>query len=185
MQQSLTAVVERNVTFDAAFATEPYEAGWADEARWFVRVLEAAGEGAELLLHPQISPDGLFWCDEGSASAGWRMALASIPARCATSAAGCACAGKCMGNRRPSRWSSPWRSRDKREMCCMDSSSVTPIIDTAVHLWDAATYHRMHGDWLDARPELKRSWLPADLEPELAAMRRAPGRHHRGRARPP
>ena len=45
----------------------------------------------------------------------------------------------------------------------MDPSSVTPIIDTAVHLWDAATYHRMHGDWLDARPELKRSWLPADL----------------------
>ena len=26
----LTAVVERNVTFDAAFATEPYEAGWAE-----------------------------------------------------------------------------------------------------------------------------------------------------------
>ena len=49
------------------FATEPYEAGWASEARWFVRVLEAAGEGAELLVHPQISPDGLFWCDEGSA----------------------------------------------------------------------------------------------------------------------
>ncbi len=67
MQQSLTAVVERNVMFDAVFATEPYEAGWANEARWFVRVLEAAGEGAELLLHPQISPDGLFWCDEGSA----------------------------------------------------------------------------------------------------------------------
>lgn len=27
----------------------------------------------------------------------------------------------------------------------------------------------MHGDWLDARPELIRSWLPEDLEGELAA----------------
>jgi L-fuconolactonase len=55
------------------------------------------------------------------------------------------------------------------EICRVDPSSGTPIIDTAVHLWDAATYHRMHGDWLDARPELKRSWLPADLEHDLAA----------------
>jgi L-fuconolactonase len=47
------------------------------------------------------------------------------------------------------------------------SSNNCPIIDTAVHLWDAATYPRMHGDWLDSRPELKRSWLPADLEKEL------------------
>lgn len=44
-----------------------------------------------------------------------------------------------------------------------------PVVDTHVHLWDARTYHRLHGDWLDARPELKRSWLPADLERELAA----------------
>lgn len=47
--------------------------------------------------------------------------------------------------------------------------SNNPIIDTAVHIWDASTYHRMHGDWLDARPELKRSWLPADLEGLLTA----------------
>jgi predicted TIM-barrel fold metal-dependent hydrolase len=47
--------------------------------------------------------------------------------------------------------------------------SAYPIIDTAVHLWDARTYHRMRGDWLDRRPELKRSWLPADLEGELAS----------------
>lgn len=44
-----------------------------------------------------------------------------------------------------------------------------PVIDTAVHLWDAATYHRLHGDWLDRWPELKRSWLPGDLERELAS----------------
>lgn len=67
MQQSHTAVIERNVAFDADFATEPYEAGWAAEARWFVRVLDVAGEQAELAVLPQVSPDGLFWCDEGSA----------------------------------------------------------------------------------------------------------------------
>lgn len=66
MRHSFTAVIERNATFDAAFATEPYEAGWADEARWFVRVQAATGADAELTLYPQVSPDGLFWCDEGS-----------------------------------------------------------------------------------------------------------------------
>lgn len=66
MQQSLTAVIERNTVFETDFATEPYEAGWAGEARWFVRVMKTAGENSELVLYPQISPDGLFWCDEGS-----------------------------------------------------------------------------------------------------------------------
>ncbi len=64
IRRSFTAVLERNVTFTADFATEPYETGWASEARWFVRVLEM--EGA-LHVKPQISPDGLTWCDEGHA----------------------------------------------------------------------------------------------------------------------
>jgi hypothetical protein len=66
MRKSFTAVIERNKTVTTDFATEPYECGWAGEARWFVRVLEM-GAGAELTLTPQISADGLFWCDEGSA----------------------------------------------------------------------------------------------------------------------
>jgi hypothetical protein len=66
MRRSFTAVIERNKTAIADFETEPYEAGWASEARWFVRVLDIA-EGAALVLTPQISPDGLFWCNEGSA----------------------------------------------------------------------------------------------------------------------
>lgn len=65
LRRSFTAVLEKNATFAADFATEPHEVGWAIEARWFVRVLEAS-EGARLELRPQISPDGLFWCDEGS-----------------------------------------------------------------------------------------------------------------------
>ena len=70
------------------------------------------------------------------------------------------------------------------------SANHYPIIDTAVHLWDATTYPRMDGDWLDSRPELKRSWLPADLEKELASCqaRRSDGHHgrmfaHRSRGR--
>ncbi|MCC6178900.1 MAG: hypothetical protein IT305_26630 [Chloroflexi bacterium] len=66
MRNTFTAVLEKNSTFTADFETEPYEAGWAGEARWFIRVLECEGEDAALVAHPQISPDGLFWCDEGS-----------------------------------------------------------------------------------------------------------------------
>lgn len=67
VRQSFTAVLERNSTFQADFTTEPYEAGWASEARWFVRVLHSSGSDIELTLTPQISPDGMIWCDEGSA----------------------------------------------------------------------------------------------------------------------
>ena len=35
-------------------------------SRWFIRVLESSGDETPLKFHPQISPDGLFWCDEGS-----------------------------------------------------------------------------------------------------------------------
>ncbi|MBI1355823.1 MAG: hypothetical protein GC160_15900 [Acidobacteria bacterium] len=65
LRRSFTAVLEKNAVFDGDFATEPYEVGWASEARFFVRVRELS-EGARLLCRPQISPDGLFWCDEGA-----------------------------------------------------------------------------------------------------------------------
>lgn len=64
LRPSFTAVLEKGSTFDADFATEPYEAGWAREARWFVRVLRA-DDGLELALVPQVSPDGSTWCDSG------------------------------------------------------------------------------------------------------------------------
>ena len=66
MRHSFTAVISRNETFTAEFETEPYECGWAGEARWFIRVLDAGGKGAELVAQAQISPDGLFWCDAES-----------------------------------------------------------------------------------------------------------------------
>ena len=65
VRRSFTAVIEKNTTWTSDFETEPYETGWASEARWFVRILEMKGNDAALFVTPQISPDGLFWCDEG------------------------------------------------------------------------------------------------------------------------
>ncbi len=67
MRNAFTAVIEQSNTYTGDFATEPYEAGWASEARWFIRVLEMSGESASLAVEPEISPDGLFWCAEGTA----------------------------------------------------------------------------------------------------------------------
>lgn len=67
MKQALTAVLERNATFTADFTTEPYEAAWAAEARWFVRTLALEGEEPSLRLATQVSPDGLHWCDDETA----------------------------------------------------------------------------------------------------------------------
>jgi len=63
MRQSLSVVLERNTPLSGSFATEPYEAAWAGEARWFIRVLEMRGAQARLQATTQISPDGLHWCD--------------------------------------------------------------------------------------------------------------------------
>lgn len=62
MRHSQTAVLERNLTVTEDFETEPYEAGWAIEGRWFVQVLSASG-GATIEFRTQISADGLVWCD--------------------------------------------------------------------------------------------------------------------------
>jgi hypothetical protein len=62
VKNSFTAVIEKNTTFTGPFDTEPYEAAWASEARWFIRAMALEGT---LSVTPQISPDGQFWCDEG------------------------------------------------------------------------------------------------------------------------
>lgn len=66
MKRVHTAVLERLGTFSQNFATEPYEAGWADEAIFFVRIDEVAGDEARLTGSVQISPDGINWTDEGT-----------------------------------------------------------------------------------------------------------------------
>lgn len=65
LRRSICAVIERNAGVTDTFETEPYEAAWASEARWFVQTLELHGDGGQLRLHAQISPDGLHWCDLG------------------------------------------------------------------------------------------------------------------------
>lgn len=45
------------------FFTEPYEAGWADEALGMVYVREIAGPAPKLVLNAQISADGARWMD--------------------------------------------------------------------------------------------------------------------------
>ena len=66
MRQSYTATIEQNGAWEGAFATEPYEAAWAAEAVFFVRVLRAAGDPAGAWARVQLSPDGMHWCDEGA-----------------------------------------------------------------------------------------------------------------------
>ena len=67
MRHAFTAVIEKNATFQGDFETEPYECAWASEARWFIHVAELEGDGASLSARVQVSPDGLAWCDGGSA----------------------------------------------------------------------------------------------------------------------
>ena len=67
LRRSHTATIEKNETYTSDFATEPYEAGWAGEAIWFVRITEMA-EGTVFRARTQISPDGLFWSDQGEGS---------------------------------------------------------------------------------------------------------------------
>jgi len=65
MRESHTAIIERNITWQGPFATEPYEVAWAGEAVFFVRVLAKENLPDLLAAHVQISPDGMHWCNEG------------------------------------------------------------------------------------------------------------------------
>jgi hypothetical protein len=79
LRQSQTAVLERNTTFAGTFETEPFEAGWAAEARWFVQVLNRTGDGTTGTFRVQVSPDGLTWCDYDGVNHSTSGDLLSIP----------------------------------------------------------------------------------------------------------
>jgi hypothetical protein len=66
MRQSHTSIIERNITWEDAFETEPYEVAWASEAIFFVRTLSVLGVVGDVDARVQISPDGMRWCDEGT-----------------------------------------------------------------------------------------------------------------------
>lgn len=80
LRPSATAVVERNVEWSGAFASEPWEAAWAREAIFFLRRLDGAAE-SEVQARVQLSPDGIHWVDEGSRlhlRAGAELALVRV-----------------------------------------------------------------------------------------------------------
>ena len=65
LPENLTAVIARNEIWTGESATEPYEAGWAREAIFFVRALKppvGVLPGARI----EISADGMHWAAEGS-----------------------------------------------------------------------------------------------------------------------
>lgn len=51
--------------FTGKFETHPYEAGWADEAIFFVMVEKIEGN-PEMTASVELSQDGVHWCPDGS-----------------------------------------------------------------------------------------------------------------------
>jgi len=66
MRQFFTSVVERKREVTSDFQTHPFEAGWASEAIFFIKVEGISGGDPQLGLKVQISADGLHWVDEGT-----------------------------------------------------------------------------------------------------------------------
>jgi predicted lipoprotein len=69
MRNAYTAVIARGEWWEGTLQTEPYEAAWAAEALFFVRVMQTGGDAhvgaASAVARVQISPDGMHWIDEG------------------------------------------------------------------------------------------------------------------------
>lgn len=65
MKKFQTTVLERKNYFEDDFSTEPYEAGWASEAIFFVNIVEVEGTDSKMGIEAQISPDGINWTAEG------------------------------------------------------------------------------------------------------------------------
>lgn len=65
LPENITAVIARNEHWSGHAATEPYEAGWAREAVFFVRALKAP-VGPAPVAWIELSPDGMHWVREGT-----------------------------------------------------------------------------------------------------------------------
>lgn len=66
IRNTYTAIVARGDLWEGSVQTEPYEAAWAGEAIFFVRVLEVTAGSGSAKARVQISPDGMHWVDEGA-----------------------------------------------------------------------------------------------------------------------
>lgn len=65
LPENITAVIARNERWSGDAATEPYEAGWAREAVFFIRALKSP-QGTAPKGWVEISPDGMHWVREGT-----------------------------------------------------------------------------------------------------------------------
>jgi hypothetical protein len=65
LPENITAVIARNECWTGDTASEPYEAGWAREAVFFIRALKQP-VGASPTAWIEISPDGMHWLREGT-----------------------------------------------------------------------------------------------------------------------
>ena len=65
LPESITAIIARNERWTGNVATEPYEAGWAREAVFFIRALKQPA-GAPGTAWIELSPDGMHWVREGT-----------------------------------------------------------------------------------------------------------------------
>ncbi len=65
LPESTTAIVARNERWSGSVSTEPFEAGWAKEAIFFVRALKQS-IGPAAVGHVELSPDGMHWTAEGT-----------------------------------------------------------------------------------------------------------------------
>lgn len=67
IRNAYTAVLARGEVWEGVVHTEPYEAAWAAEAVFFVRVMQVpTGHGGVAMAQVQISPDGMHWVNEGA-----------------------------------------------------------------------------------------------------------------------
>lgn len=65
MKEFYTVVLDRLTTFNGILESEPYEAGWAEEAIAFVKI-HSMEKDAKVSFRIQISPDGIIWADTES-----------------------------------------------------------------------------------------------------------------------
>jgi hypothetical protein len=65
LPENITAVIARNERWTGEAGCEPYEAGWAREAIFFVRAINPP-IGPAPMAWVEISPDGMRWIREGT-----------------------------------------------------------------------------------------------------------------------
>lgn len=65
LPENITAIIARNERWSGKAASEPYEAGWAREAVFFIRAIkQPVGKAPKARV--EISADGMHWVFEGT-----------------------------------------------------------------------------------------------------------------------